>query len=517
MQYKDQKSTYLSFILIFVAIKIGLNFLAIAHFGFHRDELLHLVLADHLDWGYKEVPPFIALLAKISNFSFGDSVFAARVFPTIFSGLIILLTGLITVEFGGKKFAIAVACLSMIFSPAFAASGYLFQPVVFDQFWWVLAVWLLVKYYNSSAVKYVYFLGAAIGFGLLTKYTMGFFTLALILGIGISKQRNILLNKHIIASAILALLIILPNLIWQFQHHLPVIMHMKTLRGSQLDGNKRVDFIFQQFLINGIAVFLWVTGFIFLFFKLNRFQFLAIAFVCIYTFLLVMNGKSYYLYGAYPMLFAAGGFGLESLLKDRSDTLRVFVITLLIIPNFLLLPIVLPVLPLNQTLAFFRFTREKLPGINFIVTWEDHKLHATTQDYADMMGWNEMAAEVNQAWKSLTPEQQKHTQIYADNYGEAGAIHHFSKQYHLPDVISLNSSFTLWAPDNLGAQYIIYVDNKDGGNIKKFASYLESYRKIGEVHNLLAVENGTGVFLLVHPLPQLNERYRTELLRKRLE
>ncbi len=94
-----------------------------------------------------------------------------------------------------------------------------------------------------------------------------------------------------------------------------------------------------------------------------------------------------------------------------------------------------------------------------------------------------MATEVNQAWKSLTPEQQKHTQIYADNYGEAGAIHHFSKQYHLPDVISLNSSFTLWAPDNLGAQYIIYVDNKDGGNIKKFASYLESYRKIGEVHN----------------------------------
>lgn len=295
MHYKDQKSTYLSFILIFVAVKIGLNFLAIAHFGFHRDELLHLVLADHLDWGYKEVPPFIGLLAKISNFSFGDSVFAARVFPTIFSGLIILLTGLITVEFGGKKFAIAVAA------------------------------------------------------------------------------------------------------------------------------------------------------------------------------------------------------------------------------NFLLLPIVLPVLPLNQTLAYFRFTREKLPGINFIVTWEDHKLHATTQDYADMMGWNEMAAEVNQAWKSLTPEQQKHTQIYADNYGEAGAIHHFSKQYHLPDVISLNSSFTLWAPDNLGAQYIIYVDNKDGGNIKKFASYLESYRKIGEVHNPLAVENGTGVFLLVHPLPQLNERYRTELLRKRLE
>src|ERR1700761_3064798 len=159
MPYQNRRSSYSTFILIFVAIKVGLNLLAISHFGFHRDELLHLVLADHLDWGYKEVPPFIALLAKISNVVFGTSVFAARVFPTIFGGLIIWLTGQITVELGGKMFAITLACLAIICSPAFLASDYLFQPVVFDQFWWVLAVWLLVKYSNTLAVKYLYFLG----------------------------------------------------------------------------------------------------------------------------------------------------------------------------------------------------------------------------------------------------------------------------------------------------------------------------------------------------------------------
>ncbi len=120
--------------------------MAISHFGFHRDELLHLVLADHLDWGYKEVPPFIALLAKSTFMLFGHSVFAARIFPTIAGGLIVWLTGLITVELGGRRFAVALACLALIFSPAFAASDYLFQPVVFDQLWWVTAVWLLVKY-----------------------------------------------------------------------------------------------------------------------------------------------------------------------------------------------------------------------------------------------------------------------------------------------------------------------------------------------------------------------------------
>ncbi len=519
MPYKNRRSTYSIFILIFVLIKVGLNLLAIAHFGFHRDELLHLVLADHLDWGYKEVPPFIALLAKISSVLFGNSVFAARIFPTICGGLIVWFTGQITVELGGKKFAVALACLAMIFSPAFAASDYLFQPVVFDQLWWVMAVWVLTKYSNTSSVKYLYILGVVVGLGLLTKYSMAFFTFALIFGIAISKQRKMLLNRHIIGAALLALLIFLPNLLWQLHHHLPVITHMKTLQKQQLDYNKPSDFIMQELMVNGVALFVWLTGFIFLLFstRLHKFQFLGIAFVLIFTFLLVMNGKEYYLFGAYPMLFAAGGFGFERWLKASGYALRGLVIAIFTIPNLLLFPIVLPILPLNQTVAFFRFTNENLPFMRFISTWEDHKVHATTQDYGDMLGWDEMTAKVDSAWKELTPEQQKHTQIFADNYGEAGAIHLLGKQYNLPDVISLNSSFTLWASDSLNAQYIIYVDEDNGAKIDTFKSVMESYRKIGQVDNPLAREKGTAVFIMIHPKPALDERYMKELARKRLE
>lgn len=510
MPYQNRKSTYSSFILIFVFIKIGLNLLAISHFGFHRDEFLHLVLADHMAWGYKEVPPFIALLAKISITVFGNSVFASRIFPTICGGLIVWLTGMIVVELGGKRFAIALACLALIFSPAFAASDYLFQPVVFDQLWWVLVVWLITKYSNTSSVKYLYFIGAVIGVGLLTKYTMGFFTGALILGILVSKQRKLLLSRHIIGAALLAIIIFLPNLIWQFQHHLPVATHMKMLQEQQLDFNKPTDFIRQELIINGIALFLWLTGFIFLLFsiRLHKFQFLAFAFILIFAFYLVMNGKLYYIFGAYPMLFAAGGFGFERWLKASGYVFRGLVIAFFTIPNLLLLPLVLPVLPINQTLTFFRFD-------HVAPTWEDHKQHPLTQDYADMLGWNEMAALVAKAWQSLTPEQQKHTQIFADNYGEAGAIHHFHEQYHYPDVISLNSSFALWAPDSLNAQYIIYVDEDNGRKIDTFKSVMQSYRKIGQVENPLARENGTAVFIMVHPSPVLDERYMKELARKR--
>ncbi len=514
MLYQNRRSTYASFILLFVVIKIALNLLAISHFGFHRDEFLHLVLADHLDWGYKEVPPFIALLAKISITVFGNSVFAARIFPTIFGGLIVFLTGLIVVELGGKRFAITLACLALIISPGFAASDYLFQPVVFDQFWWVLTAWLLVRYSNTSSVKYLYFFGAAVGIGILTKYSMLFFTLALLSGMLISKQRKLLLNRHFLGAALVALLVWLPNIIWQFHHHLPVFTHMSTLQKEQLDYLHPSDYVKQELLVNGIALFLWLTGLIFLLFstRLHKFQFLGFAFLVIFLFLLAMHGKPYYLFGAFPMLFAAGGFGFERWLKSSGVVLRSVVVMLFTLPNLILLPLALPLFPLNTTVAIFK-------ALHFAPTWEDQKPHPLSQDYADMLGWDEMAADVAKVWNSLTPEQQKQTEVFADNYGEAGALHHYRTQYGFPDVISLNSSFTLWAPDDFNCKYLIYVDDQGGGNAYSFEKWkwVDSCKKMYEVQTPLAREKGTAVFLITGIHKELHDRYTKELARKRLE
>ncbi len=512
MSYKNRRSTYYYFILIFVALKIGLNLLAISNYGFHRDELLHLALGDHLDWGFKEVPPFIAVLAKITTTLFGDSVFAARIFSTIFSGLIIWFTGQIVIELGGKKFAITLACLALIFSPGFAASGYLFQPVVFDQLWWVLTVYLLIRYMNTSLPVYMYLLGVVIGIGLLTKYTMAFFAIALILGLLFTKQRKILWNRHVLFAGIIALLIFLPNIIWQLRHHLPVVTHMKTLRSEQLEYIKPADFIKEELLVNGIALFIWLIGFGFLLFsaRIRKFQFLALAFILIFIFLLAMQGKVYYIFGAFPMLFAAGGYGFERWTKARAYALRTVMVLFFTLPNLLLFPLVLPILPLEQTMFAYK-------ALHIKPKWEDQKDHYLSQDYAHMFGWDVIARNVVKAYNSLTPEQRKHTQIYADNYGEAGAIHHFGKKYNLPDVASLNSSFTLWAPDSLNAHYIIYVDDDGGKNIQKFKAFMDSYTKIGEVEFPYAREKGTGIYLLVNPKPEVNQVYMKELAQKRLE
>jgi hypothetical protein len=294
---------------------------------------------------------------------------------------------------------------------------------------------------------------------------------------------------------------------------------MKTLQKTQLEYISPGDFIKQQLVVNGASLFIWLMGFAFLLFsfRMRRFQFLALAYIFVFIFLLVMNGKNYYLFGAYPMLFAAGGYGWERLIKSRAHLLRAAIAIILIAPNLILLPLVLPIFPLDQTLALFRYAQKNLSFLNFATKWEDQQQHATTQDYGDMFGWDEMARKVAGAYYNLTPEQRKNTQIYADNYGEAGAIHHLGKQYNLPEVVSLSSSFTLWAPENLNAKYIIYVDDDSGDNVKKYESLTGGCKKIGEVTYPLAREKGTGIFLITDPKPVLNATYKRELAQKRLK
>jgi len=514
MPYQNRRSAYTNFILIFVILKIGLNLLAISHFGFHRDELLHLALGEHLDWGYKEVPPFIALLAKVTTTIFGRSVFAARIFTTLCAGAIVWLVGLITVELGGKMFAITLACLSIIFAPAFVASDYLFQPVVFDQLWWVLCVWLIVRYINYHSVKYIYILGVVIGIGLLTKYTMGFFAVALLIGLLVTRQRKILWNRHVLAATVIALLIFLPNIIWQFQHHLPVITHMKALQKSQLDYIKPGDFISQQIAVNGVALFVWLVGFGFLLFsfKLRKYQFIAFAYILIFIFLLEMSGKNYYLFGAYPMLFAAGGYGFERWIKAKYLPLRVFVVMLFTLPNLFLFPLVLPVFPLNTTLAVFRFTDKHVSMFRFAARWEDHKVHPLTQDYADMLGWEEMVSKTARIYNSLSAEEKAHTIIITDNYGEAGAFSRFGPAYNLPEVVCLDSSFALWAPTTINPQTIIYVS--DDCDVSDLTPIVGSTTLVTKVSDTLAREYGTGIFLMRGVKPAITPLYQQNLKQK---
>ncbi|MCJ8210919.1 glycosyltransferase family 39 protein [Mucilaginibacter sp. RS28] len=515
MSYINRKPTYGNFILIFAGLKLLLNMLALNRYGFHRDELLHLALGDHLAWGYKEVPPFIGFLAFIVNHVLVGSLIATRIFPALFAAAMVWVAGKLVVEFGGRRFAIAITCLTLILSPAFVASDYLFQPVIFDQFWWVFATLLLAKFINTKEDKYLYFFGVAVGFGILTKYTMLFYVVALIIGLLCTRQRKMLISKPFLISAVIAIIMILPNIVWQLTHHIPAISHMNKLQSQQLQYNHWQDFVIQQFVYQGISSLVWLAGLggLFLSYKLRRFMFLGIAYLVVFAFLLKMNGKSYYLFPAYPMLFAAGAYMIERVLKSSWKPLRIAVLLVLTLPHLLLLPIALPIMPVDQMIAYLKKLKQNFPVLKFANTWEDHKQHPLTQDYADMHGWVEMVEKSAKAFHALPAAEQSKTIVFSDNYGEAAAFFHYGPQYGLPPSISLNSSFALWAPEHLDIDNIIYISDDD--DVSDLVPVSQSIEKIGEVTDTLSREKGTGIFLIKGIKPELREIYKKHLKESR--
>ena len=501
MFYRRHKKE-IHLILIFVGLKLLLHFLANSRFGFHRDELLYIALGQHLDWGFKEVPPFIAGISWLSGTLFGDSVFAFRILPTLAGALIILITGLMALVLNGKRPAIFIACLAMLFSPAFLASGYLLQPVVFDQLFWTCAAFLLIMYIQTRKTQYVYLLGAVAGLGMLNKYTMAAFLVALFIGLLITPQRKFLWHKSWLGAMAIGLIIFLPNLIWQINHDLPVIKHMRELKETQLDHIRPDEFLIQSFLVHGTVALVAIVGLIYILFSKRNYRarFVGFSFILIILLMLQLQGKVYYAFGAFPMLFALGGVAFQHALRSFSRIAVNTAAALIVAPCLLFIPVVIPVLPIDTTLSFFKLAKNS--GITFPLKWEDQQLHATTQDYGDMFGWQEMAKYSMEAYQ-LIPENERHlATVIADNYGQAGALDHLGKP-GLPKTVCLNSSFFLWAPDSIQTNHLIYVDD----DISDLIPVYKKVRVVGEVKDPLARERGTKVYLLSYPTVDINKLY----------
>lgn len=434
-----------------------LHFLAINAYGFHEDELLYMTLGDHLSWGYIETGPLIAVIGNMAKALFGDSLIAMRILPAICAGAIVHLTGMITIRLNGKYIAVVIACTAVAFSPAFLASGGLFIPQVFDELFWLLTVYLLVCWIQKPNDNYLYGLGIVIGFGILLKYTLLLYVASILFGILCTPQLRPLFKKKAFYLAILiSIVILLPHLFWQLEHHFPALAHYHELKKVQLNFLYRIDFLTQQLLVNGPGLLVWLLGIVYIFFykKLQRYRFIAISFLITMAVLGLLKGKPYYGFGAYPPLFAVGAICLESWLGSRRLNKTIAVLSILILPNLLLSFISLPLLKIENAAKVFAWARTNL-GITFTVKWEDQKIHSINQNYADMIGWEELAQKTSAVYQALPFAEKKQTIIYTDSYGIASAMSYYAKYYPLPKVVSMNGSFSLWAPKNIHDKLLI--------------------------------------------------------------
>ncbi|MEO8517219.1 MAG: glycosyltransferase family 39 protein [Flavobacterium sp.] len=439
---------YTPIVFFLALVKLLIHLVGNQNYGFQRDELLHLSVSEHLDWGYMEFPPFIAVVGKFAHFIFGYSLPGIRLFSTLAGVAILIICCLMAKELGGKRSAVFLAGISVLAFIPYFRNHTLFQPVAFDQLFWTLGFYVLIRYFNTKNVKFLIYLGITAGIGLMNKYTIVVWGFGIVVGLLFYEKGNLFKNKWLYVSGLIALVIVLPNVIWQYIHHFPLLTHLQKLKDSQLDEIGPYDFALSQ-LKSPFTLTVGLIGLFACFFdeQLRKFKSIAIAVLVIFFTMWVLQSKAYYFFAIYPVLFALGAVKIEELLQKKP--IWIYVVAFFVLaPGIYFIPKDAPVLPIEKFVAYAKLKPEK-----------DGRI-ILTSDYADMFGWEEQVKLVDSIYQSLPQKEKEKCTVLAQNYGEAGAIEILGKKYNLPNPVSSHGSFWLWGPGIKNAEVFISIGNE---------------------------------------------------------
>jgi len=425
-------------ILLALALAKLLLHLAIAgQYGRFRDELYYIDAGKHPAGGYVEFPPMIALLAALQRAVFGHSLAALHVLPAVAGAAIVVLCGLLARELGGGRLAQGAAALSALVAPAFVGADSLFTMDAFDELWWTLAAYLLVRilaahrsgtglsvpeHRNRRARLWLLF-GLVAGLGLLTKLTILVFGLAVTVGLLLTSARSELRTRWPYLAALLALAFLLPYGIWQTGHEWATLTFWHNYDHKQDTATFLIQVIL---LMQPLALPLWAAG---LWYLLRSpegtpFRSLGWAFLVLFALFLVGHAKSYFLVPAFPPLLAAGAVVLERRARFRpGGPLMPLAIGALVLGGVVLAPVVAPILS-GRTLAAV--------------------MPSPIQPVADRFGWPQFVATVAAVYRRLPADERAHATILAGNYGEAGALDLLGATYGLPPAISPHNTYYFW-------------------------------------------------------------------------
>lgn len=442
-------------IVVYLAIAtVVAHLLSGGRYGFQRDELATLDDARHLAWGYVAYPPVTPLFGRLSLELFGTSLRGFRFFAAVAQAVALVLTAGMARQLGGGRRAQVIAAVAAI--PFCLGGGALMQYVSFDYLCWVLTAYFTLRLLKSGDPRWWIAVGAGIGLGMLSKYTMAFFVAGLVAGVVFTPVRSQLRSKWLWLGAAVSILVFLPNLLWQAAHGFVSLDFLQYVHTRDVGLGRTAGFLPGQLKITLLAFPLWIAG---LYFYLvspagRRYRALGWMYVVPLLLFVVAKGREYYLAPAYPMLYAAGAVSadrcLDTLRGARTAILRASLWIALAADVVIAAAIFLPLAPINS--AWFRVA-SKING-----------------DFREEIGWPELVETVARIRDSLTPADRAHLGILGTNYGEAGAINLYGSQYGLPPAISGVNSFWYRRYGNPPPEVVIVLGLSRDVVERKFAS-----------------------------------------------
>ena len=412
-------------LLLGVAATIALvHVLTNNRYGFHRDELQVLSDARHLDWGFVPYPPLTPFVERIGLSIFGLSMIGLRLFSVTAQAIAIFFTGLMARELGGGRLAQVTSAAAIALSPLPLFEGTEFQYSTYDYLWWVLIAYFVIRLLKTENPRWWLAIGATIGIGFQTKYTMGFYVCGILGGILLTRARRYLGSAWFWGGMALGLVICLPNLVWQVRHGFISLHFLQHIHARDVVQGRANGFLSQQFWIctNLFSAPLWIAGLL-RYLRDRRYRLLAWMYLIPLTLFLVGKGRGYYLAAAYPMLMAMGAVAAErwvgslSMLPRRA--LEAVFFTGLIASGLYMGAIVVPVASGGRLMKFAL---------------------ENNGDLREEIGWDELVRTVAGIRDSLPAEQRDNVGVVVGNYGEQGAIELLGPAYHLPPPISGTNS-----------------------------------------------------------------------------
>ena len=446
-------------VLSIAAIKFFLQLYTSGSYHYFRDELYFIACGRHLAWGFVDHPPLVALYARIGELlSHAWGLRGFRLLVTIAGALRIILTGVLAARMGGGRMAQALACIAALLAGVNLGVDNILSMNTFEHLFWLGSILVVVEIANGADERWWLAFGALSGLGLQNKHSMLFLGFAIAVALVFTPLRRSLARPWIYLGGALALLVFLPNLVWEMQRGFPTL---ELLRNVKESGKNVVlaplPFVRQQIMmLNPFTAPLWIAGLVALFVSrdLARYRVLAWTYIVFLITMIALEAKDYYVAPIYPILFAGGATWFFASTASRARRVSGGVVLALIIAGGLVaLPLTLPLLSPPRYLAY-----QRALGVKPHKSETSHNSELP-QIFADQFGWEEMVQRVARYYNSLPPDVRNKTAIYTGNYGEAGAIDFYGRKYGLPPAISGHQNYFLWGTHGFTGESVILIEH----------------------------------------------------------
>lgn len=471
-------------------------------YGYHRDELFYIAISDNLNLGNLSMLPLTPGILACVRFVLGDSLKALHVLPALCGALVVLLTGVIARDLGGKKRAIAVSATAALIPIGYLGIDSLFTYDFIDKILWVLAIFVLVRLIKNQMPRLWVFFGIIIGLGFLNKISIIFLPFALLIGLILSPERKYLVNKWFWLGVFVALVCLIPFLYWESTQGWPILTFGKYYSEAKSYPVSFPEFtIFQIIMMHPFTLPIWVCGLWSVFFsqRFKKYRLFGWTYLVLFIVFALMKAKFYFLVPFYPILFAAGAVTITGYFaKRRWHALPGIIISIMIIGGIITAPLAMPILPVDTFIKTFNFM-----GGDAGIKQERHEIKELPQHFADRFGWEKMAATVADVYSRLSDEEKSKVCIITGNYGEAGAIHFFGKKYKLPEPISGHGWYYYQGTRNCSGEIIIAFGFHEEDLRSRFNDVTKA--TVFQCEYCMAYENNQPIYVCRNPQKPFEE------------